>query len=334
MSYFTLQNTNTPQQFMAMPKELFKDTFSNLSLDAKVLYSVLLDRVGLSIKNKWADKLGHVYVVCKQSEIMKILNIGRSKVTTLFKELEQFSLIERRKRGNNLPDVIYVMNISEKVINNSVDKSVDKLCINESSSNNDFSMPKPMPENKHTGCLKNKRPGCVKIKQHNKTNQNNTDYSETTPINHTESHNDKENGLMDFDTAKKNVQEQICYDAIVSNQPDETVKDLCNTIVSIMAESYSRKFGKININGCPVGFDYLREFFSRLNQFHIEYVLESVLSRDALAEPIKNMKAYLATALCNAPGTIDLYYKQQVKHSKRMSTVPISYSQDLNALAY
>ena len=40
--------------FIRIPRILLLDeAFSALSLSAKVLYSVLLDRMGLSMKNKW-----------------------------------------------------------------------------------------------------------------------------------------------------------------------------------------------------------------------------------------------------------------------------------------
>lgn len=43
--------------FIRIPRILLLDkAFSALSLSAKVLYSVLLDRMGLSMKNKWLDE--------------------------------------------------------------------------------------------------------------------------------------------------------------------------------------------------------------------------------------------------------------------------------------
>ena len=44
--------------FIRIPRILLLDeAFSTLSLSAKVLYSVLLDRMGLSMKNKWLPTL-------------------------------------------------------------------------------------------------------------------------------------------------------------------------------------------------------------------------------------------------------------------------------------
>ena len=48
--------------FFRIPKLLFTDPiFTKLSSDAKVLYGILLDRMSLSMKNKWMDEANKVY---------------------------------------------------------------------------------------------------------------------------------------------------------------------------------------------------------------------------------------------------------------------------------
>lgn len=43
--------------FFRLPKVLFLDErYRGLSTDAKVLYALMLDRMGLSIRNGWADR--------------------------------------------------------------------------------------------------------------------------------------------------------------------------------------------------------------------------------------------------------------------------------------
>ena len=49
--------------FYRIPKALFTDTrFARLSVEAKVLYGLLLDRMSLSVRNNWLDKDGRVYI--------------------------------------------------------------------------------------------------------------------------------------------------------------------------------------------------------------------------------------------------------------------------------
>lgn len=49
--------------FYCMPKILFvDDTFRLISTDGKVLYSLMLDRSGLSVRNGWTDDNARVYI--------------------------------------------------------------------------------------------------------------------------------------------------------------------------------------------------------------------------------------------------------------------------------
>lgn len=49
--------------FFKVPKLLFTDEyFKDLSIEAKVLYGLLLDRMSLSLKNEWFDADGKAYI--------------------------------------------------------------------------------------------------------------------------------------------------------------------------------------------------------------------------------------------------------------------------------
>ena len=49
--------------FYRVPKVLFTEPcFKALSCEAKVLYGLMLDRMSLSIKNRWLDSEGKVYI--------------------------------------------------------------------------------------------------------------------------------------------------------------------------------------------------------------------------------------------------------------------------------
>ena len=54
-AYFQEQDSEQ-FSFFRIPKILFSDErFRNLSSEAKILYGLMLDRVGLSRKNGWVD---------------------------------------------------------------------------------------------------------------------------------------------------------------------------------------------------------------------------------------------------------------------------------------
>ena len=86
--------------YFRVPQILFRDIkFKDLSTDAKTLYGILLDRMGLSVKNGWLDEQGRVYIIFPVQEVMDALGCADNKATKLFRELEKFGLIERKRRG-------------------------------------------------------------------------------------------------------------------------------------------------------------------------------------------------------------------------------------------
>ena len=100
--------------YFRVPKILFRDIkFKDLPTDAKTLYGILLDRMGLSVKNGWLDEQGRVYIIFPVQEVMDALGCADNKATKLFRELEKFGLIERKRRGLGKPNLIYVKNFAD-----------------------------------------------------------------------------------------------------------------------------------------------------------------------------------------------------------------------------
>lgn len=99
--------------FFRIPRQLVKDRrFDRLSIDAKLLYGLLLDRMGLSIKNGWHDEAGRVYIYYTLQEIQENLGCRHDTATKLLTELGSgkrgFGLIERIRQGLGRPAKIYV----------------------------------------------------------------------------------------------------------------------------------------------------------------------------------------------------------------------------------
>jgi hypothetical protein len=320
--YFSANDTVVPGQFMMFPKELLTDKYHHISLDAKVLYTLLLDRVSLSIKNNMIDVENHVYIVCKQTEIQTLFGFAKQKVQKMFKELEDNELIERKKQGCNLPDLIFVMNIIEKVNNTHVDNYVDSV----DKTTNGESVPTRKDEIHYSEGMKNIHHGGVKISPVIYTNTNHTETNNTKPsIYQSEQPKDNElphdnEQLMDRLFAEQFVKSNVDYDAIVSNCTDANDKFVVDTIVSVMTEIYSQKNGQAKVNGYPVSYSSLRDKFMDINSLHIEYVLECINKREDSAEPIRNWRAYLITALYNADASMEVYYDNLVRFDRYKAT--------------
>ena len=97
--------------FYRIPKSLmFGDEFRDLSLQAKLLYGLLLDRMAMSAKNQWIDNESRVYVVYPISEMQEDLNGSKKKAIECLKELETVGLVKKKVKGFGLPNHLYVKN--------------------------------------------------------------------------------------------------------------------------------------------------------------------------------------------------------------------------------
>lgn len=96
--------------FIRFPKALLNgDKYTDLSIEAVVLYAVMLDRMKLSAKEGWRDKDDRVYIYLTIEEACSILRCKVSKACRVFKELEQAGMVERVRQGKNRPSRIYVL---------------------------------------------------------------------------------------------------------------------------------------------------------------------------------------------------------------------------------
>lgn len=100
--------------FYRIPKLLFtEEYFSSLSCESKVLYGLMLDRMSLSLKNKWFDEQNRAYIIFTIEDVMELLNCKSQKAVKIMKELDAedgIGLIEKIRQGFGKPNIIYVKN--------------------------------------------------------------------------------------------------------------------------------------------------------------------------------------------------------------------------------
>lgn len=98
--------------FIRIPKAMMdNDGFlGTLSIQAKLLYGLLLDRMAVSMKNHWLDEQNRAYIIYPIKEIAEDLSISQRKTSDYLSELEQFGLIEKKQRGQGKPSILYVKN--------------------------------------------------------------------------------------------------------------------------------------------------------------------------------------------------------------------------------
>jgi hypothetical protein len=272
--------------FFRIPKALFQEQrFQDLSTDAKTLYGILLDRMSLSVKNEWFDKKGRVFIIFTIEDVKRTLRCADNKATRLLRELEKFGLIERKRRGQGKPCLVYVKNFSAESSKESV-KNRD----NDDSCGSKIACQDPV---KSRGIKK----------KENKTEMNNTN-----PILSDESEKMKNRELLE-----EYFSYSLEIDLLLRLYPDD--EDTLYQIVNLLVDTCATNRKLLHIAGDDKPAEVVRSRFMKLNADHIRFVLKCLAEN---SNPIRNMKQYLLASLYNAPTTMQLSYQNQTNHDLAM----------------
>lgn len=97
---------------MQMPRWLFSDPrYADMSLDAKVAYTFLLNRFQLSRRNGWVNDYGEVFVIFPRKELARELRICEQRVTAAFKKLVELKLVWEKRCGRGDANQIYLASV-------------------------------------------------------------------------------------------------------------------------------------------------------------------------------------------------------------------------------
>ena len=320
--------------FYRVPRLLIKDErYRGLSSDAKLLYGLMLDRMSLSMKNGWMDDMNRAYIIYTIDNIMEDLGCSKPTCIKIIKELDSDSgigLIEKVRRGLGKPDIIYVKNFStiaeaqEEKKPENADKSteVKNLYFKKKKNFTSASKETELQEVKKTDFKKKKKftsgskeiePQEVKEFAPNYTNYNQTEVSYTNPINQsaTEKSQDDVIGAMDDAQSYINlIKENIDYDHHMKYD-DYGKCELYDELFQVICEVVCVNHKSVRIAGEDYPYELVKSRFLKLNGSHLEYVIGCMQNTTT---KITNIKAYMITALYNAPSTINHFYQQEVQH--------------------
>ena len=97
---------------MQMPRWLFSDPrYADMSLDAKVAYTFLLNRFQLSRRNGWVNDFGEVFVIFPRKELARELRVCEQRVTAAFRTLKELNLIWEKRCGRGDANQIYLATV-------------------------------------------------------------------------------------------------------------------------------------------------------------------------------------------------------------------------------
>ena len=310
--------------FYRIPKMLFTaECFRSLSCEAKVLYGLMLDRMGLSIKNRWIDEEDRVYIVFTVEETAELMNCGTQKAVKLIKELDAdkgIGLIEKKRLGLGKPNVIYVKNFmirEEPILPEEEEKPDEKETAGENRTVNnhnggvvkitDQELLKSQfknDENHNSGIVKSTIQEFPKS-QPNKTEFNKTDFNETNPIKPYPS-----DTIRQVERYRAAIRNNISYECFLGDRDcrKEELDELVELMVDVMIMP---DHASLRIAGAERPAVVVKERFQRLEHSHIAYVLGCLRTNTS---KVGNIRSYLLTSLYNAALTIDNYYRAEVNH--------------------
>jgi len=273
--------------FYRVPKVLFtREQFKQLSAEAKILYGIMLDKLNLSVKNKWVDEKGRVYIIYTIEQIMADMNCADQKATKLLDELEKkCGLIERKRQGLGKPNLIFVKNFITGVEGSMMARIQNR-------------------ENHDSGAVNITTADYPKSRGIN-TNHNNTENSDINPI---QSGFD-EDGISERNEYERYFRESLSIDVLLRENLGE--EETILGILDLMVDVCCSKRSVIRIAGDDKPLAVVKSRFMKLNAEHIRYVLKC-LSENTTR--VRNIRQYLLAALYNAPATIRPFYQAWVNN--------------------
>ena len=313
--------------FYRVPKALLTDPrYKGVSIEAKVLYGLLLDRMSLSVRNGWMDKDRRVYIYFTQEDAMALMSCGKDKATRLFRELDQggIGLIERKKQGQGRPTRIYVKNFTLPPEPGQTPPSLNPAPTQEpggeaQTAGNQQSRPLDSAAVK-TAHFEQSAPLEMSgqdsgFSAPNKTDKNKTDSNDTessipppAPSRVSPPAGAHRRMLMDeMDGYRERIRENIGCGLLLLERPYDAEEIV--GYVELMAETCASRREYIRVNGEEVPTELVRKRFLKLDGEHIRYVMASLRQNTA---QVVNIRAYTLAALYNAPVTISQYYAAQV----------------------
>ena len=272
--------------------------FKCLSTDAKLLYALLLDRMSLSVKHRWYDPDGRVYIYYTVDEICSTLTCGRDKAMKLLAELDTnkgIGLIERIKQGQGKPTKIYVRRFTTQEIPPEICapfqqveyKKVQKTTY-------------PSQRSRISRPAQDEKPDCnhIEINQTEFIQPDQSIYPPTPCAVKME---------IERCEQRERFKSQLDYDLLLEEYPSDDVESIVELLTDVLASTAST----IRIGGQTLPTETVKQRYRRLEREHIGYVIDSMKQTTS---KINNIRAYLLTALYNAPVTIGPFYSAAVRH--------------------
>jgi len=272
------------------------------------------------------------------------LGCSKPTCTKIIKELDSdngIGLIEKKRRGLGKPDIIYVKNFAsvsdkrsaEMAANTDISTEVKDFNFKKEKNLTSGSKETELQEIKDFDFKReknltsgDKKTELQEVKEfspnYNNTNYNNQNYTNVSyinPINQSVGETDQagkheKNDTMDvMDETKaymKLIRDNIEYEHHMKYDQYGD-RDMYEEIYETICDVVCVRRNTIRINGEDYPYELVKSRFLKLDSNHVGYVMDCMKHT---VKKVANIRAYLLTALYNAPSTINHYYQQEVQH--------------------
>ena len=310
-------NQSEQFSFYRIPKVLFTDErYRRISIEAKILYSLMLDRMSLSRENNWTDDENRVYIIYSVEDIMAALGCGNKKVSLVLNELEAgCGLIERKRRGFGLTNLIYVKNFVDQdntpepgpKTPRTPDGDEDRRRVRPEISSRVYRAGSKSVEMTRLECQKDTPD--VSKRHANDTEESDTYLSNNKNININPTALIASLPETDRDAREVKRNEEKPSAAVV----DEETRDV-QEIFELILDTVSTGRASIRVCGEVKPAETVRSRFRMLTGEHVQYVIDRLRENTT---DIRNPKQYILAALYNAPLTMGNHYAAMVSRDER-----------------
>lgn len=120
MKYLSFENL--VMDCYSLPKFLFKNNYSELSLNAKVIYAFLYEKYKC---DRSIDTTGKIFIKFKRKDLSKMIGISERTVQSAIKDLKMYKLLEEINLGQHEPNHIFLLVPYEMDKNNRESKEIE-----------------------------------------------------------------------------------------------------------------------------------------------------------------------------------------------------------------
>lgn len=210
--------------------------FSGMSVEAKLLFALILDRTGVSEMNgeRFTDKQGNLFVIYTLDEICTKLGCSKPTAVKALKELQEGKMIEKKREG---------IGKASKIV---VKKFALSLLKIEPDSYKNFT-----PSSQKNEPVEVKNFDC----NYNKENYNNFSYT---------------NPSTAYEELTERIEDQIEYDCIVGDA------EIVREIIYVMADVMTGMSPTVRISGETFPREVVVSRYKKLTAEHIQYVVNCI----------------------------------------------------------